>query len=400
MDELKIHRTPKYRVGAAAADSHTVLLRGGFHRNRGDEMMALAVREQVSNAWPRAIFARETRSGSYEDRSYFGYHQLIRAVPARTLRGFLADIFLKRYRTTFGLVAPDEITAIFDVSGYYYADIWDQSGLRRSVEAFQYWRGRGLPVIIMPQSFGPFRRPDTIACMRDIADCADLIYARDKSSRALLDECIGPRSNARTAPDFTNLLKPLPADPSKFPRPYGCVIPNFRIVERGTATIQNYSRFLTGTLQELSNNELEPIILLHSPEQDGDLARWVQTQVRCPVRIVASRDPRHLKGILGAAHLVVGSRFHGLVSSLSQGVPSIGLGWTHKFRDLFESYECSELLLADCSDDELLRSAIRICNEAPSRQELISRIGKACQRAASETMAMWTEITNVLDSGP
>ncbi|MFP4029827.1 MAG: polysaccharide pyruvyl transferase family protein [Candidatus Brocadiia bacterium] len=42
--------------------------------------------------------------------------------------------------------------------------------------------------------------------------------------------------------------------------------------------------------------------------------------------VVRDFDPRVLKGVLGEARIVVGSRFHSLVSTLSMGVPAIALG--------------------------------------------------------------------------
>jgi colanic acid/amylovoran biosynthesis protein len=71
---------------------------------------------------------------------------------------------------------------------------------------------------------------------------------------------------------------------------------------------------------------------------------------RSPIEIYAHAEPRHLKAVIGAADLVVGSRFHAVVGSLSQGVPTITLGWAHKYDHLHRDFEVPDWI-AQIADD-------------------------------------------------
>ena len=53
-------------------------------------------------------------------------------------------------------------------------------------------------------------------------------------------------------------------------------------------------------------------------------------------------SPQELKGIISTFHLFVASRYHSLVASMSSCVPSIAIGWNHKYSGLFEEFGVEE----------------------------------------------------------
>ena len=58
-----------------------------------------------------------------------------------------------------------------------------------------------------------------------------------------------------------------------------------------------------------------------------------------PVRVLQKRyDAKELKSIIAGAELAVGSRYHFLIAAMSCGVPSLALGWGHKYYEMFELF--------------------------------------------------------------
>ena len=49
------------------------------------------------------------------------------------------------------------------------------------------------------------------------------------------------------------------------------------------------------------------------------------------INIVQETDSLCIEGIIGASDGVIGSRYHGLVNALSQGVVALAVNWSHKY---------------------------------------------------------------------
>jgi len=112
---------------------------------------------------------------------------------------------------------------------------------------------------------------------------------------------------------------------------------------------------------------------------------------------VTAEDPQELKGLLGAAQGVVGSRFHALVSALSQGIPSLGTGWSHKYEALFADYGVEDQLLTlDCPEATLAESLDRLLDlerNGAQRQALTAR----SNALKAQSAAFWDQVFERLD---
>lgn len=51
---------------------------------------------------------------------------------------------------------------------------------------------------------------------------------------------------------------------------------------------------------------------------------------------------QQLRYLIGECDLFVASRFHAMVSSLAMGVPSLIIGWSHKYREVLEMFDAEE----------------------------------------------------------
>ena len=81
--------------------------------------------------------------------------------------------------------------------------------------------------------------------------------------------------------------------------------------------------------------------------------------------------PIALKGIIGKASILIGSRFHALVGALCQSVPVIATSWSHKYEALLTEYGVSEFLITPNSGRQELNSLIDRVADDKERSRIV-----------------------------
>jgi colanic acid/amylovoran biosynthesis protein len=105
----------------------------------------------------------------------------------------------------------------------------------------------------------------------------------------------------------------------------------------------------------------------------------------------------HIKGILGTCDATVGSRFHGLVSALSQGVPSVATGWSHKYERLFQDYGFDEGLVSVTDSDQTLHSKLDFLINSDSAKQLRNQLNRKSDELKGLSEEMWGKVFAVID---
>ncbi len=253
-----------------------------------------------------------------------------------------------------GLLSPSAVGALLDASGFAYGDALDEWPAQRSARLYQSFTESGKPVILLPQAFGPFRRPNVAAATRAALEMAAMIIARDPDSLGHLRSLNLHSPEVRMAPDFTNLLQPRPDTQWN-----GVValIPDMRMIDMGASLDEaKYVAFLKACALAAADAGYRVGVVAHEPG-DRRLGRRVADDLDTEVLECRDTDPLATKALIGGCALVVSSRYHGLVNAMSQGVPAIGTGWSHKYSYLFDDYGCREALW-DVSDVSSVRERL------------------------------------------
>jgi colanic acid/amylovoran biosynthesis protein len=235
--------------------------------------------------------------------------------------------------------------------------------------------------------------------MKRVVKTADLIFARDRVSYDHLVDLAGPRENLRIAPDFTNLLEGLA--PAGFNQNINrfCLIPNYRMIDK-TPEEQStaYLPFMIQCARYLAERKSGPFILIHEGDDDLRLAKEINVEAGGQIPIIIESDPIKIKGILGSCDAVLGSRFHGLVSALSQGVPALATSWSHKYRMLLDDYGFPEGLIdITCSEAEL-RGKIDMLIDHRSRYRIHETIAGRSTSLKQQSLAMWSEVFELINT--
>lgn len=375
-----------------------IRLVGGQFQNKGDELMLRAVVQHYADLPQRTTLVTETSAGTFEQRAQLGLRQRLWD-PNISLYGSIGYFFAKRYRDNIGLVTDEDIDGVLDFSGFAYGDQRGPRKARFMAKATARWKGQGKRIVFLPQAFGPFEDTRIRKAFSKVLESVDLLFARDRASYEYVVALSGESPHIKMAPDFTNLLNGKIPAYGETVRRQGCIVPNSKMITHTASAVRdNYLPLLSMCINEMLSRDLEPTILLHTQKKDDmKIAVSLQAAFGDLTNLVTETDPLFLKGILGNCALVVASRYHALVSALSQGVPCLGTGWSHKYQMLFEDHGCAENLLSvNESQEEVSRKFDRILSE-PNRSELIERLREKDLQLTEKSLEMWREVDKVLN---
>ena len=369
--------------------------------NKGAELMLRAILDKLGSAYPDALF---TLAPSHQGGAN-PFRELVDAglYPKAWLHymgvqwGFLAGLAPRKLREMYGVILDREVDVVIDAAGFSYSDQSGEQSSRELAQSARRWRRRGTKVILMPQAFGPYTGRRIRSAMRRAVDNIDLVMPREATSYQYLTNVCGDRANIRQYPDFTNLLPGVRPNYFDDNQHRVCLVPNFRMIDktRGRQSAE-YLPFMVRCAQQLADKGAKPFILVHEGADDMWLAQKISERSG-GIPILREGDPIKIKGILGASQASIGSRFHGLVSALSQGVPALGTGWSHKYTELFNDYNYPEgLVSVEDSNQQLAAKIDLLVDESANRERSTALLEESAHlRVLSENM--WADVFSVID---
>ncbi len=314
----------------------------------------------------------------------------------------LTGLLPQKLRHSLKLITSEEVQAVLDASGFTYSDQQGARMVEIMANRIKRRRKEGKKIVLLPQAFGLSESKRVKEAFLEILGNADLVFARDKVSYQYLQKIQGFTKSCppiKISPDFTNLVKGEVPEYFNTKLRKGCIVPNFRMVQKTTQDIkEKYISFLDMCIKHLLKKEIEPFVLIHETSKDYELALKLQGKVGRSLEIIQEPSPLYIKGILGNSFIVIGSRFHSLVSTLSQGVPCLATGWSHKYQMLFDDYNCSGCLISPVESEEKVYNALEAITEEPSRSDIMNRLNIASLEQKKLASEMWQEVAQLLES--
>ena len=377
--------------------------------NKGAELMAYAVSREFSSWGESYVPCAHLGIGTFAERRAAGLRSHVwmtnrqrdklPGVPAvlASAGNALPRTLLRRYE----MVKDREVDVILDASGFAFSDQWGPGKAEKMASLCQRWKAAGKRIVLLPQAFGPFTTARTRDATAEILRNVDLVFARDESSFENLNELRSDPAKVRLAPDFTTLLEPVPSHNAAHLVGRSCVIPNVRMLDKTAGgTSDAYLEFLVRVTSELTNGGDKPFVLIHE-KTDRTLAEQLRDSVLkrhgVDVEIVSRPSALELKAIIGSSRLVVGSRFHGLVSALSQSVPCIATGWSHKYMELFRDYGVEEHAVQVTAAADAAVPLIERLRSPEVYNATRLRLSEKAGAQKEAARAMWDDIRAALD---
>ena len=223
-----------------------------------------------------------------------------------------------------------------------------------------------VPVIQFTQTYGPFSNWWTRFLARFALKRAEVVMVREPQSLKYLND-IGIECNDFLFPDVAISM---PAAASfDLPQPILDFIntgaglvgisPSTRVIREEIALgkKKNYHKLIINTIKFLVlEKKLRVLLIPHTykphvvADDDYTLSlnmyHELKEELGDKIKIIEQDLPvDQLKAIISRCDYFIGSRYHSLVASLSTGVPSIAIGWSHKYDGLFGWFGVSEYSL-------------------------------------------------------
>lgn len=250
-----------------------------------------------------------------------------------------------------------EMDLVVDVSGYQLTSKFSNEANNMLLDYIDEAARYNIPIILMPQSFGPFNyERDKDKMLKRIASTlkkANLIFAREEDGKSLLEKDFN-LTNVKLAPDLVLQAGELDWENIYYHKPslnlpamktsgnVG-IIPNSETVKHGNeaAILALYKDII----QNLLNLGKTVYIFRHS--NDLDLCKKIYSEFNnvSNVQLIENDfDCIEYSEFVKSFDFIIASRYHAVVHAYKQNVPSIILGWAVKYSSLAYLFDQSQFV--------------------------------------------------------
>ena len=221
-----------------------------------------------------------------------------------------------------------------EMSSWYY--IWYQLFYMRLAQKM------GIPVIIMPNSFGPFEGFGVKSQIRKVIGGADLVYARESVSKSVLDHTLGT-STVELSPDLAyhmesgqdrdvmSTLRDAGVDDSR--QTVGLTVRPYRFPGSPDpeGLYEQYVRSMASLAEHAHSKGYHPVFVAQvsgpSAHEDDRLAiRDVTSRIKDGTKYSVvddiGLDCYDIESVYGSMNIVIGTRFHSVIFAQNSRVPS------------------------------------------------------------------------------
>lgn len=369
---------------------------GANTQNKGAELMLATLHKHFCVPESDVTFAVTPWFGSITDRLRYNLATKLNPIKkfgrSQIALKLLSDSFLKSH----GLVQDQDLDGVLDISGFAFGDQHPAKRTLEFAEQVHAWKSLGKPIALLPQAFGPFENSEIRAAFAKVYQDVDLIYARDKVSYQHLQDSFGESSKLRLSPDITIGLQSEIAATDKSEEVF--IVPNARMLDKSDKSqAEKYVPLLATCIQRVMDLDHKAVFLLHDTKEDKLLLPKVHALLGTEIEAIEISDPVQLKKKIGTAKLVIGSRFHALVSALSSSVPVLATGWSHKYEMLLEDFGCPDAILSLDDSEARIQELVTSNLDADVQKTTIGTLNDRGSTLREQIHTMWNEVDNLVN---
>lgn len=363
----------------------------GFE-NKGAELMLRFIVKELRKSIPHVQLVLPKHV--YEENiAYCADNHILPLIGnLKTIKSKIWHLIIKQRR----YVLVSEIDAIIDAAGLRYTDeaIFYQDKTKQLQQYYNSFTKPGCKFIFMPQSFGPFNLTFSQQQIDIVHQRATILYAREETSYNHLTERFPQSSKIKMSPDFTCLYKPqVPMSKIIPDKKMVYIVPNVRMVTHGEKSEGQYMEFLVAITNYLIKKGESVVLLNHQGLPDEELLVDLNSKISSTLPIISNLNADEVKSTIGRAKLLITSRFHGLESGLSQAVPCLCTGWSHKYIEALRDYGMNESLLLNIS---AIDDALTIIDDALENPIIYTAKKERIENLEKQASVMWQDVLSLL----
>ncbi len=359
--------------------------------NKGDELMLIATIEELQAKLNcRIIVSRKL----YNQNILFCKKNSIFPLrsSANTLKSRINYLFKKFVKREI-FITSSMIDVIVDIAGFQFGDQWEVVyklvPMHSFIKHYNQFSNKSLKVLFLPQAFGPFTNKLSIERIKFIHELSDKIYARDNISKEHLDSLFPDSNKIKKYPDFTSLLHPIQQIQRKDSI---VIIPNKMMVTQAILEQNEYFNFLSSIIELLIGKGEKIILLNHEGQGDAEFIQTLKKQYPSIDDSLLDLNALQIKDVIANSKMVISSRFHGVVSGLSQGVATFCTGWNHKYGELLKDYGVEDNYLDATNPRESIAKIERALSDIESYKPISDKIIEQ----QNKSKEMWNEIISII----
>lgn len=363
-----------------------IIIAGGGLINKGAQAMTLICICELKKRFPEHRMMLLTWDASPAAREKHAMYDLeLLEVPPLKFSGaaknpVLRALYCLRYGDAFRHC--DEIyrnaDLFVDISGYALGSNWSSKVCNDYLDGIEHAMAYGIPVYLLPQSFGPFDYADEEGKAVDVRTRrlfpkVKRIFAREQEGYDALVSCYGLTNVTLThdmvlasqIEDYSPALRQMPVfTVPEIPENSMGLIPNVRVGDNGAnEPLSVYTVAVRAGLEQGLN-----VYITYHSSQDRELCAQIKSVFEDDDRVVfLDRDHSCMEfnELVKKFRFLAASRFHSIVHALKNGVPCVALGWAVKYGELLDLFGQGAYLfdLRQQVDPEAICRAITAMNE-------------------------------------
>ncbi len=303
---------------------------------------------------------------------------------------------------------------IMDITGGdSFAEIYMQSGLKSQFSAKKLAFQFDKPLVLLPQTIGPFHTPGVRRAASKIMNRSALVATRESFGLDELRSLLGPLDNRFVScPDVAFSMRPMPIEGFSLPLLNENSGPLIGINVSGLLWGSNVGfgivgdyRALTWRIFEWAMSVPNARVLLvphvfnkvgSLPTNPDALGEFPELELAHDLKeqACARWGPRvdyvdqvysaaQLKWIIGHCDFFIGARMHACIGAISQAVPTVTLAYSKKAKGVMGMLQAEELVLdlRDVNSDKILSQIASIfANRTRYRRDLKTKLPPLIQQ--------------------